>query len=150
MYDQMLDGFRKAAEATLQAQQEMFKQWAQQAGKVPPMPGVAATPDPAAAVNGMADRLRAAGRQWSDAITHTMEKHRETLDAQYKAGIRTIEDAFRVGEAKDPEQYRRLVEELWRHSIEALKTVTEAQMKEFRDVLQEWSDVAAKSMAAKG
>ena len=31
-----------------------------------------------------------------------LNKHRESLDAQYKAGIKTIEEAFKVGEAKDP------------------------------------------------
>ena len=67
-----------------------------------------------------------------------LNKHRETLDAQYRAGIRTIEDAFRVGEAKDPEQFRKLTEELWRHSFECLKTVAEAQMRDFQAAMQKW------------
>lgn len=150
MYDQMLDGFRRAAEATMQAQQELFRQWAQQVGKVPSAPAaptVPPTPDPTAAFNGMSDRMRAMQRQWADTVSRTLEKHRETLDAQYKLGIRTIEDAFRVGEAKDPEQFRRLVEELWRHSFDALKSVTEAQLSEFRSVLQDWTEATSKAMA---
>ena len=48
------------------------------------------------------EQLSAAQKKWAETVTEMLNKHRETLDAQYKAGIRTIEEAFKVGEAKDP------------------------------------------------
>lgn len=147
MYAPMLEGFRKAAEATVQVQQEVVRQWASQVARVPFVP--AATPGSPAAVapNDVADRLRTLQGQWSRAITRALERHRELLDAQYKAGIRILEDALRVGEAKDLDQYRRLVEELWRHACEALGAVTEARMAEFRAAVQDWSEATSKGLA---
>ena len=73
------------------------------------------------------EQLSDAQKKWGETVTDMLNKHRESLDAQYKAGIRTIEEAFKVGEAKDPQQFRRLTEELWKHGLESLRTVAEAQ-----------------------
>ena len=77
-----------------------------------------------------------------------LNKHRETLDAQYRAGITAIEDAFRVGAAKDPEQFRKLTEELWRHSYECLKNLAESQMRDLQAVTQKWFELASQGAAA--
>src|SRR5512144_38050 len=107
MFDQVLDYFRKATDSTIQIQQEMFRQWFQQWSQVPGVP----TPG-SLLVNGWSDQVHAIQKKWSQTVTDMLNKHRETLDAQYRAGIRIIEDAFRVGEAKDPAQFRKLTEEL--------------------------------------
>jgi hypothetical protein len=139
MYDQVLDNFRKAAESTMQIQQEMFRSWAQQWTQPPMVPGMPGAANPA---EGAAEQVRAFQKRWAEAVTDTIRKHKETLDAQYKAGVRTIEDAFRVGEAKDPEQFRRLVEDLWRQSFDCLKTIVEAQMQDFQASLDRWLEAA--------
>jgi hypothetical protein len=140
MYDQVLDNFRKAAESTMQLQQELFRNWTQQWTQVP---GV--MPNPAA---GLADQMRGYQKQWTAALSDMMSKHRETLDTQYRAGIRTIEEAFRVGEAKDPEQFRRLTEELWRQSFDCLKTMVEAQMRDFQTASEKAMEAVSKTAAA--
>ena len=123
----------------MRVQQEMMRNWAQHWTQIPgfPMPGAS-----------WAGPAQAAQKTWADGITDMLSKHRETLDAQYRAGIRTIEDAFRVGEARDPEQFRKLVEELWRQSFDCLKTVTEAQMRDFQSTMQKWFDAASQGAAA--
>ena len=93
------------------------------------------------------EQLSAAQKKWADTVTEMLNKHRETLDAQYKAGIRTIEDAFKVGEAKDPQQFRRLTEELWKQSFECLNTVVESQMRDVQAAMQKCYEVASKSAA---
>ena len=133
MFDQILDNYRRAAETTMQFQQTMLRSWFQQ--QMPPMFGMPGTASPVFNLpNGGAvlEQMHAAQKKWSDTVTGMLTKHRELLDAQYKAGIATIEDAFKVGEARDPEHFRRLTEELWKHSFEALKTVTEDQTKEIQ------------------
>jgi hypothetical protein len=148
MFDQILDNYRKAAESTIQFQQEMLRnltqQWPQMSGV--PTPGAASTEQAQTAWKGAAStaQAQAARQKWSETITDMLNKHRETLDSQYRAGIQTIEDAFRVGEAKDPEQVRKLTEELWRQSFDSLKTTVESQMREFQAAMEKWVEVASK------
>jgi hypothetical protein len=141
MFDQVLDNLRKATDSTIHLQQEMFRQWFQQWTQVPGVP----TPGTMIA-NSWADQVHTFQRKWSETITDLLNKHRETLDSQYRAGIRTIEDAFRVGEAKDPAQFRKLTEELWRNSFDCLKTVMEAQMRDFQSAAEKGIEAMSKSM----
>ena len=67
------------------------------------------------------EQLSEAQKKWGETITDMLNKHRESLDAQYKAGIRTIEEAFKVGEAKDPQQFRRLTEDSGSTALNASK-----------------------------
>jgi hypothetical protein len=140
MYGQILDTYQRAAEATMQFQQAMLRDWAQQW-----------RPVSGAAVPGAAwvEQARAAQKTWSETVTTMLHKHRELLDEQYKAGIRVIEDAFRTGEAKDPEQFRKLTEELWKHSFEALRKVSEEQSREFQAAMQSWLELASQGAAGK-
>ncbi len=115
MFEQILDNYRKATEASLQIQQTMLRSWGQQ---WPPTSGCRSRPTGRRSP----EQFYKAQKEMAETISDMLNKHRETLDAQYRAGIETIEEAFRVGEAKDPEQFRRLTEELWRHSFECLKT----------------------------
>ena len=151
MFDMILDNYRKAAESTMKLQQDMLRNWAMQWPQMYgaqmfglPLTGSANT---SAGMPGAAwlEQLSAAQKKWADTVTEMLNKHRETLDAQYKAGIRTIEDAFKVGEAKDPQQFRRLTEELWRQSFECLKTVVESQMRDVQAAMQKFYEVASKS-----
>lgn len=144
MFDQILDTYRRATESTMQLQQMMLRNWTQQ--WPPTMLGMGMMPNPGVA---LLEQAHDAQKKWSESVTDMLTKHRESLDAQYKAGIKTIEDAFRVGEARDPEHFRKLTEELWRHSFEALKSVSEDQMKEFQSAMQKWVDVAATTSGVK-
>jgi hypothetical protein len=126
MYGQILDSYRQAAESTMQFQQTMMRNWAQQWPQM--MGGASATP----------------GSAWLEQAHNVQKKWSES----YKAGIKLIEDSFRLGEAKDPEQLRKLVEELWKHGLESLKSVTEDQMREFQNVMQTWMDMASKGASA--
>lgn len=144
MFDQILDNYRRAAESTLQFQQTMMRNWTQQ--QMPPMFGFPNFNNPGAA---LIEQVHAAQQKWSETVTGMLNKHREMLDAQYKAGIKTIEESFKVGEAKDPEQFRKLTEELWKHSFEALKTVTEDQIREFQGMMQTWFELVTRGEGLK-
>jgi hypothetical protein len=145
MFDQILDNYRRAAETTMQFQQTMLRSWFQQ--QMPPMfgfPNFPGSQGPA-----FLEQVHAAQKKWSEGIVAMLNKHREMLDAQYKAGIKAIEDAFKLGEAKDPEHFRKLTEELWKHSFEALKTVTEDQTREFQNAVQKWFELVTQATGAK-
>ena len=141
MFDQILENCRKATETTLQFQQMMLRNWGQQ------WPSTFGVPIPTD-VGSWPEQFHKAQKKLGETITDMLNKHRETLDAQYRAGIRAIEDAFRVGEAKDPEQVRKLVEELWRHSYECLKSLAESQMRDTQTLMQKWFDLASQGANA--
>jgi hypothetical protein len=128
MFDQLFESFRKASESSLQAQQEMFKQWWQHSA-------------PLLGTNKVTD-LGDAQKRWKEYATEKMEKQRVLLDSLYRAGIEVIEHAFRVTEAKAPEDYRRLVEELWRKLSDTFKAQSEAQLREFQDATAKWLEKA--------
>lgn len=148
MFDQVLDNFRKSTETTIQFQQEVFRQWSrlwEQASGASKSP-TAAFGDPGAWVG----QFHEFQQYMASSVTELLKKHKETLDAQYEAGVRAIEDAFRVAEAKDPAQFRRLTEELWRHSYDCLRTVVEDQMRELRAASEAFSQAASKGFATAG
>jgi len=125
MLDQMMDGFRKATESSLQIQQEVFKQWTQQ--------WMSAQPN----MNGAsAESTRTLQKRWMELTVDMMNKHRTALDAMYASGIQAIEQSFRITDAKSSEDYRRIVDELWQKLFDTLKGQLENQ---FRDV-QRWSE----------
>ena len=136
MLDQMMDGFRKATESSLQIQQEVFKQWTQQVMSAQPNMG-----------GGSADWTRTIQKRWMELTIEMLNKHRTSLDAMYSSGIQAIEQSFRMTDAKSSEDYRRVVDELWRKLFDTLKGQLETQ---FRDV-QRWSeqsfDIAQKAQS---
>jgi hypothetical protein len=135
MLDQVFDNFRKASETTLRAQQDLFHQWMTQWPMFPMGP---TTPVSDGVVS---EQVRSFQKQWTDIVTGLMTKHCEALDAQYRAGIRTIEDTLRTTEAKSPEEFRRLTEELWRKSFEVLKQTIENQIRDFQIAVEKWSEL---------
>jgi hypothetical protein len=125
MFDQMMDGFRKATESSLQIQQEVFKQWTQQwMSAQPSMSGASA------------DWTRTIQKRWMELTIEMLNKHRASIDAMYASGIQAIEQSFRMTEAKSSDEYRRIVDDLWRKLFDTLKGQLETQ---FRDV-QRWSE----------
>ena len=150
MFDVILENYRKATESTMKLQQDMLRSWTGQffGGQSFGFPLVGGPVSGSALPGGaLLEQLSAAQKKWGETVTEMLNKHRESLDAQYRAGIKTIEDAFKVGEAKDPQQFRRLTEELWRQSFECLKTVAESQMRDVQSAMQKWYDTASKTAA---
>ena len=128
MFDQLFENFRRASESSLQTQQEMFKQWAQQ------------WPSPSlnGGGGGASDQARAIQKRWKEVATNALQEHHEVVDASYRSGIQVIEQAFRISEAKSPEDHRRLMEDLWRKTSEIFKQQGEAQLRQFKKVAEQW------------
>ena len=131
MFAQLFDSFRKASESSLQAQQDLFKRWAQQWPSFPI--GGGATPN---------EWTDAWHKRWLESTSEALNKHRELLDVTYTSGIEVIEQAFKVGEAKSPEDYRKLVEALWRKLSDTFKSQSESQFREFQNATEKWIELA--------
>ncbi len=132
MFDMMLENYSKAVESTLKVQQEMLRNWT----VVGPQSTVTSTPTGATPAASWLEQLSTARMKWAEVFTDMLKREQETLEEQYRAGIRAIDDAFRVVEAKDLEQFRRLSEEMWRRSLETFKTSVESQMHDVQVVMK--------------
>jgi hypothetical protein len=117
MLDQVMESFRKASESSLQMQQDIFKRWTQQWFSSPS--------------NGAsAEWSGSAQRRSIDLAIEALNKHRESLEASYRSSIQVLEQAFRVTEARSPEDCRRMVEDLWRNVLNTMKEQSENQFRE--------------------
>ena len=120
MFDQLIDGVKKASESSLQMQQEMFKNFARLFSG---QGGAAGAP---------AEWGRASQKRWAELCVEMLNRHREALDSTYKSGIQIIEEAFHVTEAKSPDDSRRMVEDLWRKLFDLQKSQSESQFRDFQ------------------
>ena len=120
MFDQLIDGVRKASESSLQMQQEMFRHWT----RLFTAPGQEAA--------AQADWGRGSQKRWLELGLEMLNRHREALDAIYKSGIQIIEQTFHVSEAKSTDDYRRMVEDLWRKLFDLQKEQSESQFRDFQ------------------
>jgi hypothetical protein len=118
MLDQVMESFRKASESSLQMQQDMFKRWTQQWFTAP---GNGA---------GALDPTGSLQRRSIDLAIDALNKHRESLESTYRSTIQVLEQAFRVSEARSPEDARRMVEDLWRNVLAIMKEQSESQFRE--------------------
>ena len=133
VYDEVLSNMRKAAEANLKMQQEVFHQWSTL------WPGF---PNPQTA---WLNKVRDFQHQWVTTISDLARKHRDTLDRQYQAALESLEEALRVTESSNPEEFRQRSEQLFRKTFDCMREVSETQMKEFQDAVSKWSELATKS-----
>jgi hypothetical protein len=120
MFDQLIDGVRKASESSLQMQQELFKNWTR------------LFTAPAQEAGAQADWGRGSQKRWLELGVEMLNRHREAIDNIYKSGIQIIEQTFHVSEARSADDYRRMVEDLWRKLFDLQKEQSEAQFRDFQ------------------
>lgn len=121
MFDLLFETFRKASESSMQMPLDMYKAWTQQ--------WMAAQPSAAGA---SVEWTRSFQKRWTDFTIESLNKHRESLDSIYRSGIQLIEQTFRVSEAKSSDEYRQIVEDLWRKLLEVFKEQSETQVRDFQ------------------
>jgi hypothetical protein len=125
MLDQLFELSRKAAESSLQSQQAMFKHWTQDWASTSPMTAGLS-----------ADWGGSMRKRWIELTLEALNKHRESLDSTYRAGIQTMEKLFRASDAKSSEDSAHAAEEVWRSLFETFKAQSEAHFRE----LQLWGE----------
>jgi hypothetical protein len=135
MFDEVFENLRKATDSTIQAQQELFKKW------VSLWPGVPTSP---AAWGEPVHKLQ---KKWAEIVGELVKKQREALEAQFSAGLRNIEEAFHLAEAKDPEELRAKTVELWQKTFDCLRQSYEAQVRDFQAAVTKWTELMTKGAA---
>jgi hypothetical protein len=133
VYGDVLNHIQKAGEANLKLQQDLFKQWTNL------WPGF---PSPK---NEWLDKVREFQRDWADSVSKLAHKHREVLDKQYDATVESLEEALRLGDASNPEEFRQRTEQLCRKTLDCMREISKTQMEEFQEAVTNWSELATKA-----
>jgi hypothetical protein len=133
VFEQVFDNLRKTAESNIEMQQELFRQWGAN------WPGF---PQPQ---NAWVERVQKFQKTWAKTIKELLSKHREVLDEQYGLSLDSLEEAFRVAQSSDPEEYAKRCESLCRKSLEVMRESGELQTKELQEALSKWTELATKS-----
>jgi hypothetical protein len=133
MFEQIFDTMRKATETNLRMQQELFQRWTAL------WPGVPAAP---ASWAEQAEGLR---KKWAEAVNELVKRQRQTQQEQFAAGLKQIEQAFRLAEVKDVEALRARTLELWQQTFQLLQQSYETQVRDFHDALGKWAEMLTKA-----
>jgi hypothetical protein len=133
VFEQVFDSFRKAAESSVEMQQELFRQWG--AG----WPGF---PQPQ---NAWLERVQKFQKEWAKTVKELLGKHREILDEQYRLALDSLEEAFRVVQSSDPQEYAKRCEALCKKSLDVMREAGELQVKETQEALNKWMGLAVKA-----
>jgi hypothetical protein len=134
MFDQVFESLHKATESSIAFQQEMFRKW------IGLWPGIPASAFPFG-------ELQKFQKKWIEVVGELLKTQNESLETQFKAGLQTIEDTFRLTEIKDPEVLRAKTVELWQKTFDYLRQFSETQMRDFQSALGKWAEVMTKGVA---
>jgi hypothetical protein len=130
--DQWFESFRKASVASLQMQQEVFRQWTQQWPSMP-LSGAEAS----------VEWLQKIQKRWVEFMTDSLNTSREALDSMYKSLIQVIEQTSHLSDAKTPEEYRRTTDEIRHKMFDTFKEQSETQLRELQKNAEKWFNVLA-------
>lgn len=136
--DDVLQNVRKAAEANLKMQQEFFEHWTAF------WPGL---PKPQYA---WVEQAREFQQKWSEAISDLAHKHRAVLETQYQAAVKSLDDALKLSESKDPKEFRERIERFYRETLDCLREVSEAQLGEFQNSVNKWTELVTTAASQGG
>jgi hypothetical protein len=133
VFEEVFQNIRKAAEANLRMQQELYSQWTSL------WPGM---PAPQTA---WLNNMQGFRKQIVETIASLARKHREVVDRQFQSAIESLDAALSMSDASTPEEFRRRSEQLCRKSLDCMKEMTETQIREVQEAITKWTDLIAKA-----
>ncbi len=135
MYDQVFESLRKATEAGVQVQHELFRKW------ISLWPGV-----PAAAPlwGEQAQQFQQIQRQSAEIVRDLLQRQREGMEASFKTGLQTVEKAFQLGEVKTVGELRARTVELWHKCFDGLRQACEVPLRECQAATEKWLQLVTK------
>jgi hypothetical protein len=136
MVENVFENWQQATQTIVQAQQEMFREWLglwTHMSFLPSAPG---------------EEVQTFQEQWNQKIADLVDKPRQLLETQLRAGLQQIEAMFRQAAAPNSEEFRAKTLELWRKSFDSLRQIGETQLRDFQAAVQKWNEVLTKNKAA--
>src|SRR5687767_13157331 len=133
LFDEVFEKVQKAAQPNFEMKQELFQKWAA---------GWTSLPQPQSA---WLDKTKQFQKDWAKTVKELLKKHRDVFDEQYQLAIDSLDEAFRVVQSSDPQEYAKRCEALCRKTLEAWREASELQSKELQAALNKWLELATKS-----
>jgi hypothetical protein len=135
MFELVFENLKKATEVCLQAQQETFKRYMGFWPGLTPTAGM------------IPEQAMLFPKKWAEFYEEVLKKQREALAAQFQAGLKHIDEAFRLAETKDPNELRAKTVELWQKVFETLHQSFETQVRELQAIAGRFTELATKGAA---
>lgn len=133
VFEEVFQNIRKATEANLKLQQEVFRQW------------TSLWPGAAAPQSVWTDKVREFQSKLTNTISDLARKHREVMDQQYEAAIESLDAALKVSESTTPEEFRRRSEQFCRKTLDCVREMSESQIREFQETARKWTETVTKA-----
>jgi hypothetical protein len=134
MFDVVFENLKKATDMTLQMQQEMFKKWTSF------WPGTPSVPN-------WSEQAQKFQKKWAEFYEEILKRQRDTLETQFKASLKNIEEAFHLADSKSPDELKTKTLELWQKVFDALRQSYEVQVREFQATIAGWTELVTKGAA---
>jgi predicted CopG family antitoxin len=134
MFEQVVENLCKVTDSTIQMQQDVFKKLVSLWPTVPSTSAAIAEP-------------LALQKKGLEIVGEIFKKECETLETQFSAGLRNIEEAFHLVKAKDPEEFRSKSLELWQKGFEAIRETSTIQIRDLQSAAAKWTDLVTKGAA---
>lgn len=134
MFEVMFESMRKASESAFEMPREIFRKYV---GGWPVMP--MCTP--------VFTEPMKFQKKCADIVTDLVKKQQQTFQQQFSAGLKNIEEALHLGEAKNPEEVRARTVELWQKLFDCLRQAWEAQARDFQAAVSKWTELVTKGAA---
>jgi len=135
MFEKVYENLRAATEANIHMQQELFQKWMGMWMGGPALPF------------GKTEQFPTVQKKFAEFVAEIVKKQHDAWLAQFNAGLKNIEEAFRLPAAKDPEELRTKTIELWQKSFNCLRETYEAQVRDFQATVAKWMELMTKSAA---
>jgi len=135
MFEQLFDNFRKTTEATVQVQQEMFKNWAWLGQVVPP-------PTP---YFGDAQKYQ---KKCGEVVGEQIKKQCMLAEAQFSAGLQYMDEVFHLAEAKNAEDLYAKTAKLYQLAFAWQRVTCETLLRDFQAAVAKWTELVTMPTAA--
>ena len=132
-FEDVFENVQKAAQANFDMQQELFRKW------IAGWPGF---PQPQ---NAWLEKTKQFQKEWAKTVKELLNKHRDVFDEQYQLAVDSLDEAFRVAQSSDPQEYAKRCEALCRKTLDVWRETSELQSKEVQAALSKWLELATKS-----
>jgi hypothetical protein len=133
VFEEVFENVQKAAQTNFETQQEMFRKWSA---------GWSGLPQPQ---NTWLEKAKLFQKEWAKTVKELLKEHRDVFDEQYQLVVDSLDDAFRLAQSSDPQEYAKRCETLCRKTLEVWRETSELQSKEFQAALNKWLELATKT-----
>jgi hypothetical protein len=83
--------------------------------------------------------------EWAETMTDLVRKQKALVEARYEAGVKAMEDSFKLAKAKDPAEFKELAEAAFKRGLATAKELMESEIKQLQTSMERCWETAAKT-----